>query len=650
MSTVTWHEANHRQLVAALDRLEGLLRAHAAREMGEASPAVEQWPVWTGPAEQLSGIDCLTQALSLSPFERDVLLLAAAPALDGRFPSLIAQANGSQALLSPTFSLALAALPDGHWSAITPDGALRKWRLIAPLTGPVHTLAPLVAEEQIWHFLLGIASTEPTVAALLVPPVQDRLLLPGQAAVAEQIVHLLSEGETHRVQLVGATTADRAQVVAAVARRLDARVAQVRVQALPTQDPELAEFQVRLRREFIFRTSFLHLELDDLDSQERPQRVAVERLIQDHQGVLLLTGPSRTDMGSLSSLIVPLPARQPHEQRAAWHRLLASELVLPDEDCAALATRLAGTFDLDLSTMHIAVAQAQTTADPIEGVWEACRNQARPRLSSLAQRVQSAANWQDLVLPPNRLETLREIALRVRHRMRVMHDWGMGERMPRGRGTVALFSGPSGTGKTLAAEVLGNELGLDVWRIDLSAVMSKWIGETEKNLRRIFDAAESGGVVLLFDEADALFGKRTQVNSSHDRHANLETGYLLQRLEAFRGLAILTTNLKSSLDPAFQRRLSFMVEFPMPDKLARIRIWQTVFSSGVATEGLLPERLAQLNLTGAVIRNLALRACFLAAAQGPDTAVTMAHLREAAVREYRMSGQPLSDLELDGWT
>ena len=293
--------------------------------MGEASPAVEQWPVWTGPAEQLSGIDCLTQALSLSPFERDVLLLAAAPALDGRFPSLIAQANGSQALLSPTFSLALAALPDGHWSAITPDGALRKWRLIAPLTGPVHTLAPLVAEEQIWHFLLGIASTEPTVAALLVPPVQDRLLLPGQAAVAEQIVHLLSEGETHRVQLVGATTADRAQVVAAVARRLDARVAQVRVQALPTQDPELAEFQVRLRREFIFRTSFLHLELDDLDSQERPQRVAVERLIQDHQGVLLLTGPSRTDMGSLSSLIVPLPARQPHEQRAAWHRLLASE-------------------------------------------------------------------------------------------------------------------------------------------------------------------------------------------------------------------------------------------------------------------------------------------------------------------------------------
>ncbi|MCC2668857.1 MAG: ATPase, central domain protein, partial [Armatimonadetes bacterium] len=197
------------------------------------------------------------------------------------------------------------------------------------------------------------------------------------------------------------------------------------------------------------------------------------------------------------------------------------------------------------------------------------------------------------------------------------------------------------------AEVLANELRLDLYRIDLAGVVSKYIGETEKNLRRIFDAAELGGAVLLFDEADALFGKRSEVKDSHDRYANIEVSYLLQRMEAYRGLAILTTNMKSALDTAFLRRLRFVVTFPFPDAAERVRIWRTAFPSGVPTHAIDPDRLAQLNVAGGSIRNIALGAAFLAAEAG--SAICMDHLRLAAVREYAKLEQSMTHGELQGW-
>ncbi len=194
-----------------------------------------------------------------------------------------------------------------------------------------------------------------------------------------------------------------------------------------------------------------------------------------------------------------------------------------------------------------------------------CRSSGRRRLDDLAECITAAATWDELVLPEPQLAALRQIAAQVRRRGRVYDDWGFARRNPRGLGVAALFCGGSGTGKTMAAEVLACELDLDLYRIDLSSVVSKYIGETEKNLRRVFDAAEDSGAILLFDEADALFGKRSDVKDSHDRYANIEVSYLLQRMEAYRGLAILTTNLKSALDPSFQRRLRFIVHFPFPD-------------------------------------------------------------------------------------
>jgi SpoVK/Ycf46/Vps4 family AAA+-type ATPase len=239
------------------------------------------------------------------------------------------------------------------------------------------------------------------------------------------------------------------------------------------------------------------------------------------------------------------------------------------------------------------------------------------------------------------------LASQVRHRMRVYETWGFSTKGRRGLGVSALFTGESGTGKTMAAEVLAGELGLDLYRIDLSAVVSKYIGETEKNLKQVFDAAEEGGALLLFDEADALFGKRSDVRDSHDRYANIEVSYLLQRMEAYQGLAILTTNLKSALDRAFQRRLRFTVHFPFPDAAQREAIWRRIFPTETPTDGLDPKKLSQLNVPGGSIRNIALNASFLAAES--KTPVKMEHLLQAAILEAQKIERPLSQAETRGW-
>jgi SpoVK/Ycf46/Vps4 family AAA+-type ATPase len=280
-------------------------------------------------------------------------------------------------------------------------------------------------------------------------------------------------------------------------------------------------------------------------------------------------------------------------------------------------------------------------------LWRSCCAQSRARLESLAQYIEPVATWEDLVLPPVQLQTLRQITAQVRQRQRVYQDWGFSQKSSRGLGISALFAGGSGTGKTMAAEVLANELCLNLYRIDLSQVVSKYIGETEKNLRQVFDAAEDGGAILLFDEADALFGQRSEVKDSHDRYANIEVSYLLQRMESYLGLAILTTNMKASLDSAFLRRLRFTVQFPFPDTSQRAEIWRRVFPQATPTEGLNPEALARLNVAGGNIRNMALTAAFLAADE--DRPIAMRHLLSAARSEYAKLEKTLTDAEVRGW-
>src|SRR5258706_8489400 len=289
--------------------------------------------------------------------------------------------------------------------------------------------------------------------------------------------------------------------------------------------------------------------------------------------------------------VITFDVRKPsmHEQRTAWQSALGAA------DLNGHVEALVSQFNLSVSTIRTASAEILPLTGTRDGLlqvtqnelgtllWDACRIQARPGLDDLAQRIEPAANWDDLVLPEAQQQILREIAAHVRRRAIVYETWGVGARGACGLGISALFAGASGTGKTLAAEVLAHELRLDLYRIDLSSVVSKYIGETEKNLRRVFDAAEEGGAVLLFDEADALFGKRSEVKDSHDRYANIEVSYLLQRMEAYRGLAILTTNRRSALDPAFLRRFRLVVSFPLPHPVPHDCLFRRRFSSPTPT-------------------------------------------------------------------
>ena len=277
-------------------------------------------------------------------------------------------------------------------------------------------------------------------------------------------------------------------------------------------------------------------------------------------------------------------------------------------------------------------------------LWQVARRRSGSDLADLAQRIEPKSGWDDIVLPETVLAQLEALAAQVSQRYRVYEEWGFGRRMNRGSGVSALFAGPSGTGKTLAAEVIAGSLDLDLYRIDLAGVVSKYIGETEKNLRRIFDAAERSGAILLFDEADALFGKRSEVKDSHDRYANIEVAYLLQRMEEYRGLAILATNMKSHLDQAFLRRLRVVINFPFPDSLLRRRIWEISIPSAAPVDGIDFDLLARLDIPGGNIRNIAVNAAFIAANRG--TAITMKEMGEAARAEFEKIDHQLPFAEL----
>ena len=335
------------------------------------------------------------------------------------------------------------------------------------------------------------------------------------------------------------------------------------------------------------------------------------------------------------------------EQKQLWQQVLG-----------AAAARLNGSLDgvasqFRLSTQTIVASGDDVRADvaasdqPDALLWRVCRDASRSRLDDLAQRLEPAAGWDDLVLPEAQKTILQQIAAHAKHRLTVYQHWGFAAKGARGLGISALFAGESGTGKTMAAEVLAHELHLDLYRIDLASVVSKYIGDTEKNLRKVFDAAEDSGAILLFDEADALFGKRSEVRDSHDRYANIEVSYLLQRMEAYRGLAILTTNMKAALDVAFQRRLSFVVHFPFPDQQQREIIWRGIFPAATPVDEIDHAKLARLSMSGGNIRNIALNAAFLAADQG--TPVRMSHLLQAAHSEAAKRDRPLSDAETRGW-
>jgi AAA+ superfamily predicted ATPase len=407
-------------------------------------------------------------------------------------------------------------------------------------------------------------------------------------------------------------------------------------------------------REAALSSNALLLDCDEIDTSDIVHEKLVNRLIERIRSALVVTGKEQRIISQRAAITFDIPRLTTEEQRTTWKTVLGTAASGMNGQLGSLVLQ----FNLNTRGIHKACAEAlgnlegndniYTNPEELDTVlWEACLKQSRPRLDNLAQHIEPVATWDDLVLPEPQTRTLHEIAMHVKQRFKVYEEWGFASKGSRGLGISALFTGDSGTGKTMAAEVMANELHLDLYRIDLSQVVSKFIGETEKNLRRIFDAAEEGGAILLFDEADALFGKRSEVRDSHDRYANIEVSYLLQRMEAYRGLAILTTNMKNALDPAFLRRIRFIVQFPFPDAVQRVQIWQRIFPTNTPTEGLEVNKLGRLNVAGGNIRNIALNAAFMAADEGK--AVGMKHLLYAARGECTKLERSLSEAEIGGW-
>jgi SpoVK/Ycf46/Vps4 family AAA+-type ATPase len=310
---------------------------------------------------------------------------------------------------------------------------------------------------------------------------------------------------------------------------------------------------------------------------------------------------------------------------------------------------LAGQFVLTSGQIVAAASAAMSRAVQLgrmlqpEDLYEAARLHSGHHLSELAQKIEPRYSWGDLVLPETPITMLRELVNMVRSRPLVLETWGLGRKLTAGKGISALFTGPPGTGKTLAAQIMAHELGIDLYRIDLSTVVSKYIGETEKNLERIFREAQASNAILFFDEADAIFGKRSEVKDAHDRYANIEVGYLLQRMEAYDGIAILATNLRANLDEAFTRRLQFIIHFPFPEEVYRRRIWEVLTPPDLpGADGLDYALMAKrFKLTGGSIRNIIASAAFLAANDGGR--VTMVHLMHGARREFQKMGKLLQE-------
>jgi hypothetical protein len=641
VTAADWQTANQAALVAALRPVYAAL----CRAAGQVSPHEIETPspVASGPA---TALDVLCGLFGLTSFERDVLLLCTGVELESRFSEVCAAVHRDPKRSCATFGLALAALPEAHWSALTRDRPLRYWRMLEVSPGDTLAGSSLRIDERVLHFLTGVDGTDERLEGIVFPLPQPAELPSCLLGPAETAARALCAGE--RVALSSRSAADRELVATAALLAAGLTPFRLRAADVPGQPTDRETLARHWNREALLANGGLYLTSEGTETGGEASRLTAAFLARIRSPLAVDAGEAGPPDG-LAAVRVTLPEPSAAERREVWAANLGAAATLMNGALDSIADQ----FRLDTSGIRSAGAALRQLAARSDGeslereAWRVCREHARRSMEQSARRIEASADWDDLVLPGPQMRILRQIATHLRQRVTVHERWGFAAKYSRGLGLTALFSGASGTGKTMAAEVLAHALSLDLFQIDLAGLVSKYIGETEKNLKRVFDAAEDSGAILLFDEADALFGKRSEVKDSHDRYANLEVSYLLQRMEAYRGLAILTTNMRHAIDAAFLRRIRFILEFPFPDAVHRARIWRGVFPPDTPTSGVDPERLARLNIPGGIIRNIAMHAAFLAADEAAP--VRMSHLLEATRTEYAKLERPFGNAEMGAW-
>ena len=606
-----------------------------------------------------SSLAQLADRFGLSAFEQNLLLLCLAFELDSNVGWICGTIQDRPQRLYPTFGLAMSLFHGPEWIAITPGRPLRKFRLVefrhptgTPLFG-----AELRLEETILHYLRGVPSLDSRLASFVSPvnSCENGLTESQQAIVDRVSLSFSSADETQVVvQLLGSNFDEAQTFACAVSDSLNRRLFVMPVERLPMSTIDLEDFAHLWQRDSALFGLALAVEVREAGGQGDSSNTSrLLRLLSSVSTPILITTSERLDLAGSNILCVEVAMPTVKEQFAMWATALPNGLTCKME----LAGDLSRQFAMDRGTVTQAIAavlrrkEGNTNSGFPKLLRRECCERTRPRLEGLAQRIEVKATWSDLVLSPEAELLLKQVRSQVQSRWRVYDEWGMADRMNRGLGISTLFAGESGTGKTMAAEVLANDLNLDLYRVDLSSVVNKYIGETEKHLRRLFDAFDSCGAILFFDECDALFGKRSEVKDSHDRYANIEINYLLQRLESYRGLAILATNNRGALDAAFLRRLRFVVTFAMPSTDERLRIWQRLLpaesdktqAKRIPVSSLDNERLAQFQFSGGSIQNVVLNAAFRAASRSDRNVVTMQDVLAAAKDEYLKLERPIND-------
>ncbi len=609
-------------------------------------------------------LEQMARRFALTPFDVDALLIALAPEIDLRYEKLFSYLQDDITkkrpsvdlvlnLLCPTFADKLAAR--SRFLGTTP---LLRHRLIEMFDDASRPQPPLLArylraDARIVSYLFDGDELDARLMpfAHCVEPVARFADLVQEPELKARLQALAAVPEVEGgavLYLQGPYGVGKEMTGEALCGELGLRLLVVEMDRLLAADDATFETVLDLAgREAVLQGAALFWQgFDLLLAEDRAaRRGRFLAALEERRGLTFLAGETPWEpadaLHSVAFNRVELPQPGHRERLELWRRAVQGTPGAEGLDLDAMAAKFRLTGGQIRDSAATARNLARGRGGRLESVdlYAACRLQSNQKLTALAQKITPRYQWNDIVLPAGRLEQLREICNSMRHRPRVYEEWGFGRKLSLGKGLNVLFAGPPGTGKTMAAEVLASDLGLDLYKIDISAMVSKYIGETEKNLSRIFAEGRSSNAILFFDEADAIFGKRTAVQDAHDRYANIEVSYLLQRMEEYEGMVILATNLRNNIDDAFVRRLHFMIELPLPSEADRRRIWEGILPAGLprSADLDLDFMARRFEIPGGNIKNIALAAAFLAAAGGGE--VTMAHLIRATQSEYQKMGK-----------
>jgi len=618
-------------------------------------------------------LPCLARMFGLSPLELQALVICLAPELDRRYDTLYAYLQNDITRKKPSVDLVLQLLADRReqrWqlrqlfaggATLLRSGILQSVADPLSPSGSSDLAMLLKVDRRMVDFIMGdnaldnrlnrcarlLSPTIPLDGVAAAPDLKARLLGLASRHISREMIR-----EKMVLHLHGPAGSGKTTLALALCRELQCPMLVVDMELLPAGDEEWENTVLLALREGLLTRAILFCDnIDSLGERADKGRALLKKLaraIAEYGWLVFLAGEkpwSGEDcFDELQFVSTPVPTPQVPIREQVWQNMLAAE---PADISQKWSARLARRFALTPGQIGQAARSAHTLQAAggrdrklsLSDLHAACRSQSQHKLAELSVRIEAKYTWADLVLPEEKTALLKEICAQVRHQYRVFAEWGFERKVAYGRGLSVLFSGPPGTGKTLAAQVMAAELQLDLYKIDLSGVVSKYIGETEKNLNRIFAGGERSNAILFFDEADALFGKRTEVKDAHDRYANIETSYLLQKMEEYEGMVILATNLRSNMDEAFTRRIRFIVEFPFPDAALRARIWKSHFpGEAPVRDGIDYDFLARrFQVAGGSIRNIVLNTAFLAAESNEE--ISMEHILHGVRREFEKIGK-----------